>query len=143
MRARARISAVSIFIFFLTIVVLSFANLAVAQLGHPPKGVPRIVVKLRAPLAQAVEAELPLDQMALEPGTAKTARVQAFLSHKLLRLFAAALPPGRAGFAPASRRRKFRAPTCCSSPTSLTRKSRARSIGYGLTATWNSPSAMA
>ncbi len=56
--------------------------------SHTPSQTHRVVVKLRAPLANDVEAELPMSQLALSAGGAHSSHVQAFMARHPVRTLA-------------------------------------------------------
>jgi subtilisin family serine protease len=56
--------------------------------SHTPSQTHRVVVKLRAPLAADVEAELPMSQLALSAGGTHSSHVQAFMARHPVRTLA-------------------------------------------------------
>src|SRR5437588_3148989 len=72
--------------------VLAFVFLTSTFYGQPASHAPsqthRVVVKLRAPLAADVEAELPMNRLALSVGGAHSSRVQAFVARHPVRTLA-------------------------------------------------------
>ena len=72
--------------------VLAFVFLTSTFYGQPASHAPspthRVAVKLRAPLAADVEAELPMNRLALSAGGAHSSRVQAFMARHPVRTLA-------------------------------------------------------